>query len=81
MLPAQYRFEVDGLRAIAVISVVLYHADFEAFEGGYIGVDVFFTISGYLICRLICADIINHSFGLRKFYASRMTRLLPYPPL
>ena len=48
-----YRREIDGLRALAVVPVILFHAGFELFSGGYVGVDVFFVISGYLITRLI----------------------------
>ena len=62
------RKEIDGLRALAVISVILFHADFAFFSGGYIGVDVFFVISGYLITTLIIKEIKIGSFYLLKFY-------------
>jgi peptidoglycan/LPS O-acetylase OafA/YrhL len=78
-----YRAEIDGLRAIAVLSVVFYHAKFLAFEqiwfqGGYIGVDVFLVISGYLITRIILAELFEQkTFSFRKFYDRRMRRILP----
>ena len=55
-LPLKYRREIDGLRAVAVIPVILFHADFAVFSGGYVGVDVFFVISGYLITTLILTE-------------------------
>src|SRR5262249_54148887 len=61
-----YRPEIDGLRAVAVLPVLLYHAGVEAFRGGFVGVDVFFVISGYLVTRLIRAD--GDAFSLRGFY-------------
>jgi peptidoglycan/LPS O-acetylase OafA/YrhL len=72
-----YRREVDGLRAIAVLPVILFHAGFGVFEGGYVGVDLFFVISGYLITSLILADISNHEFTLLRFYERRARRILP----
>jgi len=71
------RKEVNGLRALAVISVILFHADFTFFSGGYIGVDVFFVISGYLITQLIIKEIKIGTFSLLKFYERRARRLLP----
>ena len=64
----KYRAEIDGLRAIAVIPVILFHAGFELFSGGFIGVDVFFVISGYLITTIIIKDLENNSFNLVNFY-------------
>lgn len=72
-----YRVEIDSLRAIAVIPVVLYHAGLESFSGGYVGVDVFFVISGYLITQTLIADLQSGSFSLRSFYARRARRILP----
>ncbi len=78
LVPArQYRPEIDGLRAIAVLSVVLFHAELTVFSGGFVGVDVFFVISGYLISRNILEDIEAKRFTLRSFYVSRFKRLLP----
>ncbi|MBQ0798948.1 MAG: acyltransferase [Porticoccaceae bacterium] len=78
-----YRAEIDGLRAIAVISVILYHAQMvlrgtDWFEGGYIGVDIFFVISGYLITRIILSELqANNSFSFLNFYERRARRILP----
>ena len=57
MSKLKYRSEIDGLRAVAVISVILFHSGFEWFTGGYIGVDIFFVISGYLITTIIISEI------------------------
>ena len=73
----QYRRELDGLRAIAVIPVVLLHAGFKLFSGGFVGVDVFFVISGYLITSIISAEKQNNSFTLARFYERRARRILP----
>lgn len=72
-----YRREIDGLRAVAVLAVVLFHAGVPGFGGGYVGVDVFFVISGYLITRIILNDLANGSFSLGSFYARRARRILP----
>jgi peptidoglycan/LPS O-acetylase OafA/YrhL len=73
----QYRPEIDGLRAIAVLPVILFHAGFQWFQGGYIGVDVFFVISGYLITTLLIEDMRNNRFSLTDFYERRAKRILP----
>ncbi|MBW3097022.1 acyltransferase family protein [Pseudohoeflea coraliihabitans] len=73
----RYRPEIDGLRAIAVLPVVLFHADIPAFSGGYIGVDVFFVISGYLMSILILEGMRDGSFSLLGFYERRARRILP----
>ena len=73
----RYRPEIDGLRAIAVVAVVLYHAGFTTFSGGFVGVDVFFVISGYLITSLIISDVSANKFSLSYFYERRIRRLLP----
>ena len=63
-----YRPEIDGLRAIAVLPVILFHAGLEAFSGGFVGVDVFFVISGYLIATLIISEMKAGDFRLLGFY-------------
>ncbi|WP_172656360.1 acyltransferase family protein [Halomonas sp. PR-M31] len=73
----EYRPEVDGLRAIAVIPVILFHAGFEFVSGGYVGVDIFFVVSGYLITNIIYNEIQNNSFSIIKFYERRARRILP----
>lgn len=73
----QYRAEIDGLRAVAVIPVVLFHANITSFSGGYVGVDVFFVISGYLIAGLILEDIENSRFSIASFYERRIRRIFP----
>jgi len=72
-----YRAEIDGLRSIAVIPVILFHAGFETFSGGFIGVDVFFVISGYLITSIILTEMEDDRFCLAKFYERRARRILP----
>lgn len=73
----KYRAEIDGLRAIAVLPVILFHAGFDLFSGGYVGVDVFFVISGYLITSILISDIENNRFSLANFYERRARRILP----
>jgi peptidoglycan/LPS O-acetylase OafA/YrhL len=72
-----YRPDVDGLRTIAVLPVVLFHFGFAAFSGGFVGVDVFFVISGYLITRLILHEIEQGTFSFARFYERRARRLFP----
>ena len=73
----QYRREIDGLRAIAVLPVIFFHAGFETFSGGFVGVDVFFVISGYLITTIILADLDQGKFSIVNFYERRARRILP----
>ena len=73
----KYRPEIDGLRALAVLPVILFHAGFNSFSGGFIGVDVFFVISGYLITTIIFIELNNNTFSLTKFYERRARRILP----
>jgi peptidoglycan/LPS O-acetylase OafA/YrhL/putative flippase GtrA len=73
----KYRPEIDGLRAVAVLPVVLFHAGFEAFGGGFVGVDVFFVISGYLITGIIIDDLHEGRFSITNFYERRARRILP----
>lgn len=72
-----YRSEIDGLRALAVVPVVLFHAGISSFVGGFVGVDVFFVISGYLITRQILTDLNGGRFSLIEFYERRARRILP----
>ena len=72
-----YRREIDGLRALAVVPVILFHAGVQTFSGGFVGVDVFFVISGYLITSIIIAQIDIGEFSLIDFYERRARRILP----
>ena len=73
----QYRREIDGLRAIAVLPVILFHAGFSVFSGGYVGVDVFFVISGYLITTILISELEQGKFSILRFYERRARRILP----
>lgn len=73
----RYRADIDGLRAVAVLSVFLFHLDFSWVPGGYTGVDIFFVISGFLITRIIGREIEQDEFSLRAFYVRRIRRILP----
>ena len=73
----RYRADIDGLRAVAVIPVVLFHAGSPIFRGGYIGVDVFFVISGYLITSIIKSEIESGTFSIAVFYQRRIRRIFP----
>jgi len=72
-----YRPDIDGLRAFAIISVVLFHAFPESITGGFVGVDVFFVISGYLISSIIFKSCEAGSFGYVDFYIRRIKRIFP----
>jgi peptidoglycan/LPS O-acetylase OafA/YrhL len=74
---SKYRKEIDGLRALAVVPVILFHAGLKGFSGGYVGVDVFFVISGYLITSLIASELEAGEFSLLKFYERRIRRIFP----
>lgn len=73
----QYRREIDGLRAVAVLPVILFHAGFSVFSGGFVGVDVFFVISGYLITSILIAELEQGKFSIARFYERRARRILP----
>jgi peptidoglycan/LPS O-acetylase OafA/YrhL len=73
----KYRREIDGLRAVAVLAVIFFHAGFHTFSGGFVGVDVFFVISGYLITTLIVSEMSHGRFSIVDFYERRSRRLLP----
>lgn len=77
MSSLKYRAEVDGLRALAVVPVVLFHAGIPGFSGGYLGVDVFFVISGFLITSILITDLRTGHFSLVEFYERRARRILP----
>tara|TARA_B110000977_G_scaffold82654_2_gene110466 strand:+ start:9038 stop:10963 length:1926 start_codon:yes stop_codon:yes gene_type:complete len=73
----KYRAEIDGLRALAVLPVILFHAGFEWFSGGFVGVDIFFVISGYLITTIIISEMAEGKFSIINFYERRARRILP----
>jgi peptidoglycan/LPS O-acetylase OafA/YrhL len=75
--PLKYRPDIDGLRALAVLPVVFCHVGLKGFSGGFIGVDIFFVISGYLISRIILEEIQTNSFSLAGFYERRIRRIFP----
>ena len=77
LIKPSYRADIDGLRALAVLAVIAFHAFPEWVSGGFIGVDVFFVISGFLITTLIQDSLQQQSFSFRAFYASRVRRLFP----
>ena len=77
MSTLKYRPEIDGLRALAVIPVLLFHAGVPGFGGGYVGVDIFFVISGYLITGILLKDLRRGTFSLLNFYERRARRILP----
>lgn len=72
-----YRSDIDGLRALAVLSVVLFHFGFPGFYGGYVGVDIFFVISGYLISGIIIDECAEGKFSVVEFYRRRIVRIFP----
>ena len=72
-----YRPDIDGLRAIAVSTVVLYHAGISGFSGGFVGVDIFFVISGFLITGIVWSELGKGSFSLQDFYVRRIRRIFP----
>ncbi|HTK85835.1 MAG TPA: acyltransferase, partial [Patescibacteria group bacterium] len=73
----RYRGEIDGLRAVAVGSVVLFHAGLPWFHGGFVGVDIFFVISGFLITSILMSELAEGRFSLVNFYERRARRILP----
>jgi peptidoglycan/LPS O-acetylase OafA/YrhL len=74
---AEYQPHVDGLRALAILSILLFHAHIPGFSGGFVGVDIFFVVSGYLITRIIAREIDAGSFSLAHFYERRARRIVP----
>ncbi|CAH9056420.1 hypothetical protein PSECIP111951_01457 [Pseudoalteromonas holothuriae] len=77
MSSLQYRADIDGLRALAVLSVITFHFDMSYLTGGFLGVDIFFVISGYLITSIIYKEKLNDKFSYREFYSRRAKRILP----
>ncbi len=73
----QHRPEIDGLRALAVVPVIFFHAGIEAFSGGFVGVDIFFVISGFLITTILVGDLERGDFSIGRFYERRIRRILP----
>lgn len=73
----KYRPEIDGLRSIGVLMVIFYHAGFKWVPGGFVGVDIFFVISGYLITKIIFPEIIEGRFRFLRFYERRARRIFP----
>jgi peptidoglycan/LPS O-acetylase OafA/YrhL len=73
----KYRNEIDGLRAIAIMPVILFHAGYNLISGGFVGVDIFFVISGYLITTIILTEHESRSFSIIRFYKRRAKRILP----
>src|SRR5215475_1777383 len=72
-----YRADIEGLRAVAVLSVLLYHLGVPGFGGGFVGVDIFFVISGFLITGLIKRDVERRTFSFQRFYLRRARRIVP----
>ncbi|WP_445426525.1 acyltransferase family protein [Alishewanella sp. HL-SH06] len=73
----KYRKDIDGLRSVAVLPVLFFHAGFSGFSGGYVGVDIFFVISGFLITKILLNELENNKFSILKFYQRRARRILP----
>ncbi|MDK1383918.1 acyltransferase family protein [Sinorhizobium sp. 8-89] len=73
----EYRPDLDGLRAVAILPVLLFHAGFRSFSGGFVGVDVFFVLSGFFMARIILTELERGSFSFRAFYVRRMRRIFP----
>lgn len=77
MSSIRYRPEIDGLRALAIIPVLLFHLDLGWIRGGFLGVDVFFVVSGYLICSIILTEYDAGTFTFAHFWLRRVRRIMP----
>ena len=77
MINKYYRPDIDGLRGIAVLAVIFFHFDISFFKGGFLGVDIFFVISGYLITNLILREINEGNFKILIFFERRIRRIVP----
>jgi peptidoglycan/LPS O-acetylase OafA/YrhL len=77
MAKAEYRADIDGIRGLAVLTVLLFHLDPVKFPGGFVGVDIFFVLSGFLITGIIIKDLNNSLFAMRSFFERRIRRILP----
>lgn len=73
----KYRKDIDGLRSLAVLPVLFFHAGFSLFSGGYVGVDIFFVISGFLITQILLQELAEQRFSIIRFYQRRARRILP----
>lgn len=73
----QFRPDIAGLRALAILPILFFHAGIEAIPGGFVGVDIFFVISGFLITSLIVRDLEKGKFSLWRFYRRRVVRIFP----
>ncbi len=73
----KYRRDIDGLRALAILLVIIFHAYPKFLRGGFIGVDIFFVISGYLITSIIFKGLSENKFSLLDFYSRRIKRIFP----
>ncbi len=76
-MSTSYRKDIDGLRGLSILLVILFHAKIPGFSNGFIGVDIFFVISGFLITSIILKDLNNSQFSLKSFYFRRVKRILP----
>lgn len=72
-----FRYDISFLRALSVISVLFYHFNFSMFRGGFIGVDIFFVISGYLMTKIILSGFNSDNFNILNFYKRRIIRIFP----
>ena len=73
----KYRSDLDGLRALAVLAVIFYHISGKVLPGGYLGVDIFFVLSGFLITNIIWRESLKGNFSIARFYERRVRRIMP----